>query len=83
MQLRRYWQFWGTKPDKPACCTGVDMDDGLPDNEYREYFAPDYRLQLQSDPAVADQNTKEYTDSVVREVLTQLSRHAQLTSLFV
>ena len=59
------------------------MDDGLPDNEYREYFAPDYRLQLQSDPAVADQNTKEYTDSVVREVLTQLSRHAQLTLLFV
>ena len=53
------------------------MDDGLPDNEYREYFAPDYKLQLQPDPTVMDQNTREYTDGVVREVLTQLSRSAQ------
>ena len=56
------------------------MDEGLPDNEYREYFAPDYKLQLQSDPSVVDQNTREYTDGVVREVLSQLARHASFSA---
>ena len=60
----------------PWCWAGVDMEDGLPDNEYREYFAPDYKLHLHPDPQVPDQNERRYLDDVVREVLSQLQGYA-------
>ena len=40
-----------------SCGAGVDMEDGLPDNEYREYFAPSYKLHLCLQPHVSHPHT--------------------------
>lgn len=46
----------------------------MPDNEYRSYFAPDYRLHIPVWPDLENLNTLEYLEQVQRKVFMHLSR---------
>ena len=61
-------------------CAGQELDDTLPDNEYRDYYQPEYRLRLPEDPAMPDKNVREEMENVRNRVLQQLSACAFVQS---
>ena len=60
--------------DWAAAWAGVELEDELPDNEYREYFAPDYRLSIPLRADVENLNTREYLDQLKRKLFATLAR---------
>lgn len=52
---------------------GVELDDSLPQNEYYEYFAPDYVLHLKPG-SVENKNTREELDLIRAELIDSLDR---------
>lgn len=52
----------------------MELEDELPDNEYREYFAPDYRLSIPLRADVENLNTREYLDQLKRKLFATLAR---------
>lgn len=51
---------------------GTPADAQIPYNDYWEYFAPDYSLQIQPMSDLENQNSREYLDKVKSKVLEQL-----------
>jgi hypothetical protein len=52
----------------------VELEDELPENEYRNYFAPDYRLHIPVRKDIENLNTREYLEQVQRKVFMNLTR---------
>jgi hypothetical protein len=47
-------------------CAGcaADLPDNLPPNEYYEYYGPDYKLHIPTDPSKTNKNQRGYLDGV-------------------
>jgi len=65
--VARCWAY------ETAVCLGVDLPDSLPENEFSDYYAPDYRLHIP--PArMEDYNTKKYLEETTAELLENLKQ---------
>lgn len=65
--VARTWAF------ETGCLVGDDMTPNLPYNDYYEYYAPDYELDVR--PSNMDNaNSKEYLDKILKTVLENLKR---------
>ncbi len=62
--------------------TGCELEDELPENEYREYFAPDYRLHIPLRSDVENLNTREYLDQLKRKLFANIARCAAAPECF-
>ena len=60
---------------------GVEMEDALPENEYKEYFAPDYRLHIETQSNRENLNTNEYLEKVKQRLMENLSRYVTVDAL--
>lgn len=49
------------------------LGDTIPNNEYFEYFAPEYNLHLHADPNFVNRNSTEYLAKLQEKILTNLS----------
>lgn len=49
-----------------------ELADDLPPNDYYEYFVPDWKLHLQPNPTMDNQNTRTYLEGVKAQVLENL-----------
>ena len=65
--VARCWTY------ETATVLGVDIANDLPASDYYEYFGPDYKLHLTPHNG-ANQNTPEYCQKILTEILDQLSR---------
>lgn len=59
----------------PRCWTyetsvilGVDLPNEMPENEYKIYFAPDYKLHLPISN-MENQNSKSYLDKTIERII--------------
>ncbi|KAK5092692.1 histone deacetylase [Exophiala xenobiotica] len=65
--VARTWAY------ETGCLVGDDMSANLPYNDYYEYYAPDYELDVR--PSNMDNaNSKEYLDKILKTVLENLKR---------
>ncbi|KAK5069170.1 histone deacetylase [Lithohypha guttulata] len=65
--VARTWAF------ETGCLVGEDMSANLPYNDYYEYYAPDYELDVR--PSNMDNaNSREYLDKILKTVLENLKR---------
>ncbi|KAJ9662862.1 histone deacetylase [Neophaeococcomyces mojaviensis] len=65
--VARTWAY------ETGCLVGDEMSANLPYNDYYEYYAPDYELDVR--PSNMDNaNSKEYLDKILRTVLENLRR---------
>ena len=51
-----------------------ELDDTIPFNQYHNYFGPNYKLHLTTDPNLKNQNTRPYLDKCTNIILENLSR---------
>ena len=58
-------------PDPNA---GVELEDKLPEHEYRDLFKPEDRLHITVSHEHENLNTKEYLDSLQQKLFSNLSR---------
>lgn len=52
---------------------GIEIDDKIPQNEYIEYFGPDYNLHV-SPSNMENKNSRDLLDGMRAELLENLSR---------
>lgn len=72
--VARTWAY------ETGCLVGDEMDANLPYNDYYEYYAPDYELDVR--PSNMDNaNSKEYLDKILRTVLENLKRTQHVPSV--
>lgn len=65
--VARTWAY------ETGCLVGDEMSANLPYNDYYEYYAPDYELDVR--PSNMDNaNSKEYLDKILKTVLENLKR---------
>lgn len=65
--VARTWAY------ETGCLVGDDMTPNLPYNDYYEYYAPDYELDVR--PSNMDNaNSREYLDKILKTVLENLKR---------
>ena len=58
-----------------AClCTGVELEDKLPEHEYRDLFKPEDCLHISVSYEHENLNTREYLDSLQQKLFSNLSR---------
>ena len=60
------------------CCAGVELDNNLPEHEYRDLFKPDDRLHISVSYEHENLNTQEYLDSLQQKLFNNLSRYGNL-----
>lgn len=65
---------------KNACPAGVELEDKLPEHEYRDLFRPDDRLHISVSYEHENLNTQEYLDSLQQKLFNNLSRCGNLCS---
>ncbi|GHP12359.1 histone deacetylase [Pycnococcus provasolii] len=65
--VARCWAY------ETACCLGQELDDNLPDNDYIEYFGPDYRLFYNASN-MENQNSNDYLNKIRVKILENLNR---------
>ncbi|KAK9815117.1 hypothetical protein WJX73_008018 [Symbiochloris irregularis] len=53
---------------------GVQMADQLPDNEYRDYYGPSFRLVVPPNGDMQNENTGTYLDALCKRLLHNLSQ---------
>ena len=53
---------------------GQELGDELPENEYQDAFAPDYRLHPPVRAEVENLNTREYLQQLLSKLMSNLSR---------
>ena len=63
---------------KNACPAGVELEDKLPEHEYRDLFRPDDRLHISVSYEHENLNTQEYLDSLQQKLFNNLSRCGNL-----
>ncbi|KIW63580.1 histone deacetylase RPD3 [Phialophora macrospora] len=72
--VARTWAF------ETGCLVGEHMTANLPYNDYYEYYAPDYELDVR--PSNMDNaNSKEYLDKILTQVLENMKRTAHAPSV--
>ncbi|KIV87040.1 histone deacetylase RPD3 [Exophiala sideris] len=72
--VARTWAF------ETGCIVGDNMQPNLPYNDYYEYYAPDYELDVR--PSNMDNaNSKEYLEKILTQVLENLKRTAHAPSV--
>ena len=66
--VARCWAY------ETAVCLGVEanMDNKIPQNDYYEYYGPDYNLHFQERADEKNQNTPEYLDFIQTKCLANL-----------
>lgn len=62
-----------------ALRAGVELEDKLPEHEYRDLFKPEDRLHISVPHEHENLNTKEYLDSLQRKLFNNLSRSDNLS----
>jgi histone deacetylase 1/2 len=65
--VARCWTY------ETSLAVNIDIPDEIPFNDYFEYFAPNYRLHIDASN-VPNENTSDYLQSVMVEVLESLSK---------
>ena len=53
---------------------GIELEDKLPEHEYRDLFKPEDRLHITVSHEHENLNTKEYLDSLQQKLFSNLSR---------
>ena len=53
---------------------GVQMAEQLPENEYRDYYGPDFRLVIPTNNELHNENTQTYLDALCKRLLHNLSQ---------
>jgi hypothetical protein len=53
---------------------GKELDDDLPDNEYKEYFGPDYKLHAKTLNDKRNDNSQQYLESLKIQLLQNISK---------
>jgi histone deacetylase 1/2 len=72
--VSRTWAF------ETGCLVGDEMPANLPYNDYYEYYAPDYELDVR--PSNMDNaNSKEYLDKILTQVLENMRRTVHAPSV--
>ncbi|ETI20670.1 histone deacetylase RPD3 [Cladophialophora carrionii CBS 160.54] len=72
--VARTWAF------ETGCLVGEQMTANLPYNDYYEYYAPDYELDVR--PSNMDNaNSREYLDKILTQVLENMKRTAHAPSV--
>ncbi|KAJ9612946.1 histone deacetylase [Cladophialophora chaetospira] len=72
--VARTWAF------ETGCLVGENMTANLPYNDYYEYYAPDYELDVR--PSNMDNaNSREYLDKILTQVLENMKRTAHAPSV--
>lgn len=67
--------FFSGSAEMTACpCTGVELEDKLPEHEYRDLFKPEDRLHISVSYEHENLNTREYLDSLQQKLFNNLSR---------
>ena len=67
-----------------AVLTRSELSPTVPDNEYLEYFAPNFDLLPELPSNFSNGNTREYLDSLVKQVqdMLKLTEHAPSVQMF-
>ncbi len=62
----------------PRCWTyetsiiaGVELDNNIPENDYRVYFAPEYKIHMQTSN-MENQNSSGYLEKITQQILKNL-----------
>ena len=63
-----------------ACHAGVELEDKLPEHEYRDLFKPEDRLHISVSYEHENLNTREYLDSLQQKLFNNLSRCGNFSS---
>jgi histone deacetylase 1/2 len=58
--------------NETALALGIQLPDAIPPNDYIQYYSPDYRLHLDSDPSLQNANSKDYLFKCTSVILENL-----------
>ena len=53
---------------------GKELDDNLPENEYKEYVGPDYKLHAKSLNDKRNDNSQQYLENLKNQLLQNISK---------
>lgn len=56
------------------CVTGAELSDDLPDNDFMEYFGPDYKLHVRPSKKSKNENSSGYLESLKVKLLQNLAK---------
>jgi len=65
--VARCWAY-----ETGLCLNRADIENNIPQNDYYEYYGPDYKLHFAAKTDEVDQNSKEYLDFILTKSLKNL-----------